>query len=134
MTVLKRGEKRFLVRVYLGRDPETKKRIEINKTVHGTYSEAVEREIQLKGQKISGQLTKSSRMTLNELLELYFTTKRHSMEVTTLHKYRSYCQFYVEQSLGTKPINKITSVDVQQLFNKLLDKKEAKEANNARKK
>jgi hypothetical protein len=130
MTVQRRGKNTFLVRVYLGRDPQTKKRIEINETVHGNYFDATGRETELKAEKNSARLTKSSSMTLNQLLKLYFDTNRHSMSVTTQYKYRSYCEFYVEQSLGTKPINKITSVDIQQLFNQLLDKKETNDDSN----
>ena len=87
MSIIRRGKHTFPVRVYVGRDPITKKRIEINETVHGNSSYAVKREAQLKAQKYSGQLVKSSRMTVAALFDLYLDSVRHTVSVVTHYKY-----------------------------------------------
>lgn len=90
MSIARRGENSYLVRVYLGRDPITKKRIEVNRTVHGTLASAKKVEAQLKGQKESENLLKTPRMTVNTLLDLYSNSVRHLQSESTKDKDRSY--------------------------------------------
>jgi len=40
--IIARGDRRWLIRVYLGRDHETKKRNYHNRTIHGSMREAQE--------------------------------------------------------------------------------------------
>lgn len=130
MAIVKRGQNIYLIRVYMGRDPLTKKRIEINETVHGTLSDARDRETIMKANKISGSLMKSSRMTLNSLLDSYFFSSPHILGEGTLNKYKTYCEYYVRQHLGDYQIDKITSNDIQSLFNLLLDEKKEDDNSN----
>lgn len=123
MAITPRGENTYLVRVYLRRDTVTKKRIDINRTVHGTLTAATKLEAQLTGQKESGDLLKTPRMALNTLLDLYLDTFRHSRSETTQDKDAMYFNYYVRPYIGHLPLEKIDRGVVQQLFNFLLDKK-----------
>jgi len=123
MSIIKRGENTYLVRVYLGRDALTKKRIETNVTVHGTLASAKKLEAKLKGQKESGHLIKTSHMVLNRLLDLYLDSARHVQSEGTQYKYRIFLNYYVRPYIGSIPIKKITTSTLQELFNFLLDKK-----------
>jgi hypothetical protein len=125
MSVLKRGGGTFLVRVYLGRDPITKKRVEVNETVRGSFSTAKKRETDLRAQHYSGRLTKSTRVTVNALFEEYLKSIRHRVELTTYHNYQRAYKGYIAPYIGTLSIDKLRHSDFQQLFNFMLDEKEA---------
>ncbi len=124
MAIILRGENTYLVRVYIGRDPLTGGRIEINMTVHGTITTAEKVEAKLKGEKVSGHLVKTPRMTLNTLLDLYREASRHSQALSTREKDRAYFDCYVRPYIGHLPLEKINRGVIQQLFNLLLDKKQ----------
>lgn len=123
MAIIPRGENCFLVRVYIGRDPVTKERIEVNRTVHGPLTLAKKVEAQLKGQKESGHLLKTPRMALNTLLDLYLDSTRHSRSETTRDKDTMYFNYYVRPYIGHISLEKIDKTTIQRLFNFLLDKK-----------
>lgn len=124
MSVIRRGKNTFLIRVYVGRDPLTGKRIEINETVHGSFSYAVKRETKLKAQKYSNGLIKLSRMTVDALFDLYLDSVRHTVGPGTYYKCEIFYKRYVKPHIGAMSISKITRSDIQRFFNFLLDKKE----------
>ena len=123
MAIIPRGENTYLVRVYVGRDAVTRKRIEINQTVHGTFASAKKVEAKLNAQKESEHLLKTPRMALNTLIDLYLDSSRHSRSESTQDKDRMYFNYYVRPYIGDKPLGKIDKGIVQQLFNLLLDEK-----------
>jgi integrase len=123
MSIIPRGKNTFMVRVYVGRDPITKKRIEINETVRGSLSYAKKREAKLKEQKYSGRLLKSPRMTVDALHELFLDSVRHTISVTTYHGYEDSYKRYARPIIGAVPIASIKASDIQKLFNFLLDEK-----------
>jgi integrase len=123
MSVIRRSKDTFLIRVYMGHDPLTKKRVDVNETVHGTISYAKKREAQLKAQKYSGQLVKSSRMTVAALFDLYLDSVRHTVSVVTHYKYSYIYRSYIRPHIGHILIDKIKHGDIQHLFNLLLDPK-----------
>jgi integrase len=123
MAITPRGKNTFLIRIYLGRDPITKKRIGINTTVHGTQADAQKREAILKGKLYSGHLTKSSRMTVNAFLDLYLDSSRHNQSQGTQHRTKNLFLYYVRPYIGTIQVSKLMTSDLQRLFNFLLDPK-----------
>ncbi len=125
MSIKERGDGTFLIRVYLGRDPVTKKRIEINETIHGSFSKAKKRETDLKAQHYCGRLTKSSRMTVNALFEEYLKSSRHKLELSTYANYKALYALYIEPYIGTFPLDRLKPTHIQQLLNILLDEKGA---------
>jgi hypothetical protein len=127
MAIIPRGENTYLVRVYLGREPITGKRIENNVTMRGTLAAAKKLEAKIKGEKESGCLGRTPSMTLNALLDLYSEQGRHIQAESTQEKDRAYFDYYVRPFLGTMPLKKIDTGMIQNLFNFLLDKKETGE-------
>jgi integrase len=123
MAIIPRGVNTYLIRVYLGRDAVTKKRVEINQTMHGTLTSAKKLEAKLKSQKESGDLIKTPQMALNALLDLYLDSSRHIQSETTQDKDRTYFNYYIRPYIGSMPLVKINRNVIQQLFNFLLDKK-----------
>jgi integrase len=126
MAIKERGENIYLVRVYVGRDPITKRRIEINKTVHGSRDDAEKEERLLKAKAEEGQVTKSPRMTVEQLLEFYLESTRRrrgrASQVNLTYNFKK----YVTPHVGSLQISKITPHDLQSLFDYLLDPKKEK--------
>lgn len=122
MSIVRRGPNIYLIRVYRGRDPITKKRLEINETVRGTLSSAKKRHAQLKGQKDAGSFVKNERMTVNRLLDLYLDSNRHTHRENTQLKNKKYANYYIRDYIGDALIDKVKPSDIQKLFNSLLDR------------
>jgi integrase len=125
MSITRRGAGTYLVRVYLGLDPLTGGRLEINETVRGTEADARKVEAKINGQKESGRITKTPRMTVDALFDHYVESARHCQTVTTQNKDRTFLNKYARPYIGTTPLRKVTSKLLQDLFNLLMDEKEA---------
>jgi integrase len=121
MAIFERGSKTFLLRIYLGRDPITKKRIEINETLHGTFSDAKKRHTQLEAEKVTGGIVQASKMTVNNLLDFYLESFRHIHSESTRNKNIKCLNYYVRNRIGEALVQKIKTSDIQSLFNSLLD-------------
>lgn len=127
MAIVKRGENIYLVRVYVGRDPITKRRTEVNKTVHGSRDDAERQEQILKAKAEEGQVTKSSRMTVKQLLEFYLESTRRRRGLARQVNLTYLFKKYVVPHIGSRQISKLTPHEIQGLFDYLLDpKKEEK--------
>jgi integrase len=124
MSITQRGADTYLVRVYVGRDPLTGGRIEINQTVRGTEAHARKVQAKINGQIESGRITKIPRMTLNALFDRYTESVRHCQAATTQNKDRTFLNKYARPYIGTTPLRKVTSTLLQDLFNLLMDEKE----------
>jgi integrase len=125
MSIAKRGKNVYLVRVYVGRDRVTKKRIEINETVHGDFREAQRKELILKS-RAEGRVVNPARMTVQQLVDFYLETTRHRREEGHQEKLRYIFNKYVIPNLGRYQIKTIKTSDIQHLFNYMLDPKEVK--------
>lgn len=126
MAITKRGENVYLVRVYVGRDRITKKRIEVNETVHGDFEEAQRKEQILKSKAERGRIVKPARMTVKQLLDFYLENTKHRREEGHQEKLRYIFNKYVIPYIGSYQIKTITTSDIQRLINFLLDPKEGK--------
>jgi len=124
MSIIRRGKDTFLVRVYLGREATTKKRLEVNETVRGSLSLARKVESTLKERKYSGRLTKSPKMSLDTLVNLYLDSIRHTLSLSTHVNYESAYNRYARPYIGQIPISQVRTSDIKKLFNFLQDKKE----------
>lgn len=123
MAIIPRGENTYLLRVYIGRDPLTGKRIEFNQTVHGTLAYAKKVEAKIKAQKVSESFINTSHITLNKMLDLYLDSVRHLQSKSTQHRHKTFLNYYVRPYIGHIRLKKINTNIIQELFNFLLDKK-----------
>ena len=123
MAIIERGKNIYLIRVYWGRHPVTKKRIEINETFYGTLEEAKKRERVLKNKVQKGSLSMSPSMTVNQLIDIYLDLYRHRMTKASLNSLRRRFKLYARPYIGSHKIGKIKMSDIQSLFNFLLDPK-----------
>jgi Phage integrase, N-terminal SAM-like domain len=123
MAIVQRGESVYLVRVYLGRDPITRKRIEINEMVYGDREDAERREQILKNKAKKGSITRTSRMTVKQLVEFYLDTTKRRRSEASQRNLRRFLELYVLPYIGSHQITKIKTSDIQRLFDFLLDPK-----------
>ena len=126
MAIVKRGENIYLIRVYLGRDPVTKRRLERNETFYGTFEEAEKREQILKAKAREGDLVRSPRMTVTKLMELYLDATRHNRREASQYILETQTERYVNPYIGSLQIVKVKTSDLQRFFNFLLDPKKDK--------
>lgn len=126
MAIVERGEDKYLIRVYLGQDSITKKRLQINETFHGDRKDAERREQVLKDKAKNGSITRSSRRTVKQLVEFYLdSTKRRRGEARQRRQIYNF-ERYILPYIGSFQITKIKTSDIQRLFDFLLDPKEEK--------
>jgi len=72
--IIARGTQRWLIRVYLGRDHETKKRKYHNRTIHGSMREAQAYLTKKLRERDLGRDLESAKITLNEYLDRWLET------------------------------------------------------------
>jgi len=72
--IIARGDRRWLIRVYLGRDHETKKRNYHNRTIHGSMREAQAYLTRKLRERDLGRDLEGAKITLNEYLDRWLKT------------------------------------------------------------
>ncbi|AEJ41305.1 hypothetical protein TPY_3152 [Sulfobacillus acidophilus TPY] len=77
--IISRGNRTWLIRIFISRDPKTGKRKYINKTVHGTKKEAQQVLNALLRDHDTGSLVTPQRLTLNEYLDEWFQSAVKTM-------------------------------------------------------
>ena len=112
--IVGRGRHRWLVRVYLGRDRETRKRHYHSRMVHGPvrhaqiYLNKVLREHDL-GRQVDG-----AQVTLNEYLDRWLeTAAKPRLREKSYRSYESLLRRYVRPSLGPRNLAAICPLDIR---------------------
>src|SRR5436853_2411098 len=72
--IIARGDRRYLIRVYLGRDHETNKRNYHNRTIHGSMREAQAYLTRKLRERDLGRDLEGAKITLNEYLDRWIQT------------------------------------------------------------
>jgi hypothetical protein len=94
--IIARGDRRWLIRVYLGRDQETNKRNYHNRTIHGSMREAQAYLTRKLRERDLGRDLEGAKITLNEYLARWIQTagKPRVREKT--------CQVYVRYAASVR--------------------------------
>src|SRR4051812_29805294 len=100
--------KKFLVRVYVGRDDAGKRKYH-SETVTGTISQAKLKLNELLGGIATGAFVSPSKMSLSAYLEHWLTNKR-DVEERTARDYRDWMTRCVIPTLGTVKLGKLTKL------------------------
>jgi integrase len=121
--IVGRGRHRWLVRVYLGRDRETRKRRYHSRMVHGpvrhaqSYLNKVLREHDL-GRQVDG-----ADVTLNEYLDRWLeTAAKPRLREKSYRSYESLLRRYVRPSLGPRNLAAICPLDIQAVYHELVER------------
>ena len=114
--IIKRGERKWLLRVDLGRD-EQGKRQRLNRTVHGSKKEAQQVLNEMLHAKDTGTLIQRSKESLNAYLDRWLKTAVKPRVRERTHKeYSSTLRRYVRPALGARRLSSINPVDIQNLY------------------
>jgi hypothetical protein len=87
--IIRRGPSTWLVRIYAGRDPETRKRKYIGKTIQGGLRAAQAHLNRMLGERDLGRNIRSSRQTLDQYLDHWLETRRPPFDWQLASRQRS---------------------------------------------
>lgn len=118
-SIIKRGERTWLVRVSLGRDPEGKRR-NLNKTIHGTKKDALTYLHQVLRDRDLGVLSEPSTQPVNAYLDLWLEqSARKRTRAQSAQQYETLLRLYVRPELGHLRLDQVKRAHVQQLYHQL---------------
>ncbi|MDQ3257106.1 MAG: site-specific integrase [Acidobacteriota bacterium] len=115
--IIKRGDKNWLVRIFMGRDEKGKRRY-VNKTIHGTKREADKYLSATLTAITTGTFIEASPMTLNDYLAKWLqTAARPRVTERTFEGYKFLHTRYVEQTpLGGMKLSDVRPLNIQRLY------------------
>ena len=114
--LIRRGERTWLVRIYLGRDGAGKRKY-LNKTVQGNKKHAEQQLTKLLRERDVGTLVEPSETTLDAYLERWLEgVARTRVRENTYEDYRFLMRRYVRPVLGNRRLDQLKTLEVQQLY------------------
>jgi integrase len=117
--IIEKGRKKWLVRVFAGRDG-TGKRKYVSQLVHGGKKDAQEKLRELLQDKSNGALVVRRKETLGEFLDVWLaTTAAPSVRARTLADYKRVLKYYVRPHLGGARLSKLSPAEVRGMLVKL---------------
>ncbi len=119
-SINRRGERKWLVKIYLGTHPDTGKRIYRAETVHGTKKAAEAKLRDLLTKRDLGQLLEPSKISVSAYLDRWLEDSvEESVRPRTLQDYRRVVDKYARPALGARPLARITPLELQQLLKEI---------------
>ena len=102
--IVRRGDRTWLVRVYNGRDAESKKRKYLNRTIHGGLRDAQSHlNKMLENERDFGRNLDSSRQTLNQFLDRWLEVcAKPRLRAKTFQDYEGLLRRYIRPRLGAR--------------------------------
>ena len=120
--IIKRGERTWYVRVFLGRDDNGRRHFH-NKTIRGTkkdaqqYLNGVLREIDL------GTFVEPAGETLNAYLDKWLeSAAKPRLRERTFNEYEALLRRYVRGPLGVKKLSSLRPLDIQKLYSEMQER------------
>ena len=122
--IVGRGRSTWLVRVYNGCDPETKKRKYLNQTIRGGLRDAQAHLSKMLVERDRGRNLDSSKQTLNQYLDRWLDIcAKPRLRAKSLKDYEGLLRRYVRPQLGTKALASVSAFDIQTLYRELLNRR-----------
>jgi integrase len=119
--IVGRGRSRWLVRVFLGRDRETRKRRYHSRTVHGPVRHAQHYLNKVLRERDLGRGVEGIAITLNEYLDRFETAAKSRLRDKSYRDYRSLLRRYVRPIVGERMLSAISPLDVQAVYQRLVE-------------
>ncbi len=118
--VIQKGPKRWLVRVFLGRDPTTGKRRYYSKSLRGTKTQATQLATKLQAQVDGGTFAEPAKQTVSAFFAYWLeTTAARKVKPYTLEDYRRLGERYIKPSLGHVELGKLRPAHIQKLVTEM---------------
>ena len=103
--IIRRGSSIWLVRIYVGRDPETRCRKHIGKFIHRGIRSAQARLNQMLAERDFGRNIRSSRQAVGQYLDHWLgICARPRLRAKNFHDYSTLHARYVRPRLGARPL------------------------------
>jgi integrase len=119
--IVSRGRRSWLVRVFLGRDRETRRRRYHNRTVHGSARRAQEYLTKMLRERDLGRGLEGSEITLGEFLDRWLeTAAKPKLREKSYRSYESLLRRYIRPVLGERILSRISPLDVQSAYQGLI--------------
>jgi integrase len=114
--VIERGSGRYLVRVFLGRDPSTGKRNYHNKTIRGTKKQAEAYGRKIQHEVDTGVFREAAHQTVGEYLDHWMEHTAHrKVRPRTLEGYEDVLRLHVRPVVGDVPMGSLSPQDVERI-------------------
>lgn len=114
--LIKRGDSTWLVRIYLGRDAQGKRKY-LNKTVQGNKKHAERTRTKLLRERDVGTLVEPSETTLDAYLDCWLEgVAKTRVRESTYDDYTFLMRRYVRPALGKRRLDQLKTLEIQQLY------------------
>lgn len=121
--IIARGDRRWLIRVYLGRDRETNKRNYHNRTIHGPMREAQAYLTRKLRERDLGRDLEGAKITLNEYLDRWLETAvKPRVREKTCQDYEGMLRRYVRPNLGERVLAAMRPLDLQTTYQQMIER------------
>jgi integrase len=121
--IIARGDRRWLIRVYLGRDHDTNKRNYHNRTIHGTVREAQAYLTRKLRERDLGRDLEGAKISLNEYLDRWLEAAvRPRVRAKTFQDYQGILRRYVRPILGERVLAGMRPLDLQTMYQQMSER------------
>jgi len=122
--IIARGERRWLVRVYLGRDRETRKRIYHNRTIYGSLRHAQAYLTRRLHERDLSRGVEGLQITVDEFLDHWLKTAvKPKVRGKTYSDYAGVLRRYIRPAIGTKMLASLSPLEIQAAYQAMIDRK-----------
>src|SRR5579884_321311 len=119
--IIARGERRWLVRVYVGRDHESRKRKYHNRTIHGSLREAQSYLIRKLHERDLSRGVEGVQVTLDEFLNHWLATAaKPKLRKKSFRDYEGMLARYIRPMLGREILADLSTLDIQTTYQEML--------------
>ena len=126
--IVARGDRRWLVRVYLGRDGETRKCKYYNRTVYGSLRQAQTHLTRKLHERDLCRGVEGVQVTLDEFLDHWLkTAAKPKVREKTYRDYEAMLRRYVRPNIGTKDMAVLSPLDIQGAYQQMIERGQRKE-------
>ena len=121
--IIARGDRRWLIRIYLGRDNETNKRKYHNRTIRGPMREAQAYLTRKLRERELGRDLEGAKITLTEYLDRWLEAAvKPRVRDKTYQDYEGMLRRYVRPGLGTKILAALRPLDLQSTYQQMMER------------
>lgn len=121
--IILRGEHVWLVRVYLGRDRETRKRRYHNRTIHGSLRQAQAYLTKKLHERDLGRGVEGVQVTLNEYLDRWLgTAAKPRLREKSYRDYEGMLRRYIRPTMGEKILTTVSPLDIQGVYQQIIER------------
>jgi integrase len=122
--IISRGDHRWLVRIFLGRDPETRRRIYSNHTLRGSLHAAHHFLSTRLAEREAASDLEGARITLDQYLDRWLElAARPKLRAKSFKDYTSLLNRYIRPALGERKLCDLAPLDVQSAVDRMNQKK-----------